>query len=332
VNYPERISESGKTIYDLVREADNLYLPLSELESILHRGLKGLNLDYPLRTRSKVLKSKICEILGYPVPKSFQKTHPRFPGQDFDTYVQKSDNLQIWNEEISPTRRYVVIRVDAQSRVTAVRVVTGETLAKLDRTGTLTRKYQAKSPGPVTTTELVTPSDAYGLVERVRALGKKTVLGTEVDFGRFLPIANLFGCLKRMVGTRFADPGADQERNRGGALHESVCQRLGMGQKEDTGTCPDVLEQLLEIKLQTSPTIDLGLMSPDDEAPLEAVAFAKHSDVRYAVFYGSTDGTNVKLEQLVMCAGRDFFRRFQRFEGKVVNAKLQIPLPSGFFD
>jgi len=104
-----------------------------------------------------------------------------------------------------------------------------------------------------------------------------------------------------------------------------------MTQKEDLGTCPDVLEQLLEVKLQTSPTIDLGLMSPDDEAPLDAVVCAKHSDVRYAVFYGSTDGVNVQLEHLVMCAGRDFFRRFQRFEGKVVNAKLQIPLPSDFF-
>jgi hypothetical protein len=74
------------------------------LEGVLHDGLLGLDLNYPLRTRSKVLKAKICEILGYPVPKSFKKTQPRFPGQDFDTYIQKSNNLQIWNEEIVPTR------------------------------------------------------------------------------------------------------------------------------------------------------------------------------------------------------------------------------------
>lgn len=332
MNYPDHISRSGKTIYDLVRETDKLYLPLSELESTLRHGLTGLSLDYPLRTRSKVLKSKICEILGYPVPKSFRKTQPRFPGQDFDTYVQKSNNLQIWNEDISPTRRYVIIRVDEQSRVVAVRVVTGEVLAKLDRTGTLTRKYQAKSRDPVKATELVTQSDAYGLVKRVRALGTKTVLGTDVDFGRFLPIDELFARLNRMVGACISDPGADQERNRGGALHEAVCRSLGMARKEDKGTCPDVLEQLLEVKLQTSPTIDLGLISPDDEAFLEAITFVKHCDVRYAVFYGRTDGINMQLEQLVMCAGRDFFKRFQRFEGKVVNAKLQIPLPSGFFD
>ena len=332
MSYPERISQSGKSIYDGIRESDNLFLPMGELETALRRNLSGLNLDYPLRTRSKVLKSRICEILGYPVPPAFRKTHPRFPGQDFDTYVQKSNNLQIWNEEIVPTRRYVIIRVNEQSVVTAVRVVTGEHLARLDTTGTLTRKYQAKSRSPVTASELVTASDAYGLVDHVHALGKMTVLGSRVDFGRFLPIADLFANLGTLVGTRMPDPGADQERNRGGALHEAVCQSLNMASKQDMGTCPDILEQLLEVKLQTSPTIDLGLVSPDHETSLEAGAFAKHSDVRYAVFYGSTDGLQVHLEQLVMCSGRDFFRRFQRFEGKIVNAKLQIPLPSNFFD
>ena len=60
---------------------------------ILRDGLMGLDLNYPLRTRSEVLKSRICEILGYPVPTSFKKSKPRFPGQDFDTYIQKSNNL-----------------------------------------------------------------------------------------------------------------------------------------------------------------------------------------------------------------------------------------------
>lgn len=63
MNYPERISQSGKTIYDGVREGDNLFLPVAELEAALRCSLIGLNLDYPLRTRSKVLKSRICEIL-----------------------------------------------------------------------------------------------------------------------------------------------------------------------------------------------------------------------------------------------------------------------------
>jgi hypothetical protein len=101
MNYPSLIAEARLTIYDQVRENNQLFMPTAELERVLRRELTGLNLDYPLRTRSKVLKSRICEILGYPIPKAFRKTQPRFLGQDFDTYVQKSNNLQIWNEEIS---------------------------------------------------------------------------------------------------------------------------------------------------------------------------------------------------------------------------------------
>lgn len=111
------LAKSGRTIYDSLHDSPEHFLPSADLESILRAGLMGLDLNYPLRTRSKVLKSKICDILGCPIPTSFKRSKPRFPGQDFDTYVQKSNNLQIWNEEITPTRRYVIIRVDEASKV-----------------------------------------------------------------------------------------------------------------------------------------------------------------------------------------------------------------------
>ena len=332
------LSKSGKTIYDLLHETPEFFLPTVDLEAILRRGLIGLDLNYPLRTRSKVLKTQICKILGYPVPKSFTKSKPRFPGQDFDTYIQKSNNLQIWNEEIIPTRRYAIIRVDANSRVTSVRVVTGEVIAKLDPTGTLTKKYQAKSRATITSTVLVSHSDAYSVTEaiaklpnRVLVISESGVRQTRLDFSRFLPIPALYKKLLKLVGQRLSDPGLDQERNRGAALHRAVCKVLDIGEYCDTGTCPDVAEQLLELKLQTSPTIDLGLISPDDSTPLTFLPAVRHSDVRYAVFYGAIVGRQVKLDHLVLTLGKDFFKFFQRFEGNVVNAKLQIPLPADFF-
>src|SRR2546427_6690890 len=139
------VAKSGKSIYDRLHDSPDLFLAGGDLESILGDRLLGFDLNYPLRTRSKVLKSKICEILGYPVPTSFKKSKPRFPGQDFDTYIQKSNNMQICNQQIVRTRRYVIVRLDDASKVVGVRVVTGEVLAKLDTTGTLTKKYQAKS-------------------------------------------------------------------------------------------------------------------------------------------------------------------------------------------
>lgn len=142
----EGIRQSGLTIYDLApSQRGDLWIPTARLERLLDAAMKGIVLaGLPLRTRSKVVKEHVCRALGYPVPRTFRRTQPRFPGQHFDVYVQKSGNLQIWNEELEPVRRYVVVCVGEDETVTRVRVVIGEDLARLDTTGTLTQKYQAR--------------------------------------------------------------------------------------------------------------------------------------------------------------------------------------------
>jgi hypothetical protein len=148
--FPKRIRASGLTIYDPIVVGSDLWIPSPELQAILSRALRGLNLTgLPLRTRSKRVKERVAQALGYPVPQTFLKRQPRFPGQCFDTYIQKSNNLQVWNEELSATRRYVLIRVDDNSLVSSVRVVTGETLAILDTTGlSITHKFGCPTGSP----------------------------------------------------------------------------------------------------------------------------------------------------------------------------------------
>lgn len=92
--YVETIRKSGLSIYDSVEIGDPaLWIPTLELETLLDASLAGISLaGLSLRTRSKVVKEHVCQSLGYPVPRSFQKTQPRFRGQLFDTYVQKSNN------------------------------------------------------------------------------------------------------------------------------------------------------------------------------------------------------------------------------------------------
>jgi len=208
--------------------------------------------------------------LGYPTPNSFKKTQPRFPGQFFDTYVQKSNNLQVWNEELAPSRRYVIIRVTDRGVVSRVKVVTGDTLALLDRTGTLTSKYQAQCITSRHKAELVTPEDTMRLSPFVNRNVDLSAVATPVQqpqAGQLLPIAEIFEHLGGLVGQRFADAGADQERNRGGMLHRFVCAALGYASYRDDGQFPDVRHQILEVKLQTAPTIDLGLVRPDASKP-----------------------------------------------------------------
>ena len=125
------------------------------------------------------------------------------------------NNLQIWNEEISPRRRYVLIRVNETQVVTRVRVVNGETIARYDKTGTLTQKYQAKSRKPVKRSCLAVDCDTSPVLREMR---KMTGL---------FSIRELFQKLVQLTGTSIANPGVDQERNRGAALHRAVCHCLG---------------------------------------------------------------------------------------------------------
>lgn len=339
--YIEAIRNSGLSIYDPIDIGDpELWIPTSELEEILNLALKGVCLaGLPLRTRSKVVKGYVCQALGYPVPSSFRKTQPRFPGQFFDTYVQKSNNLQIWNEELAPTRRYVIIRVSEEDVITRVKVVTGDTLAWLDTTGTLTQKYQARLLPGEKQAELITDEDTNILQPFIRPGVNLASIASPVTpprLGQLLPITEIFERLQSLVGEQFTDVGYDQERNRGAALHRLVCQCLGYTDYRDDGQFPDVRHQLLEVKLQTSPTIDLGLVRPDSEEALDVPKVEgqqiRHCDVRYALFYAMTDGQIVTLTHLFLTTGEKFFTRFPQFQGKVLNKKLQIPLPANFFD
>ena len=339
--YVAAIHRRVLTIYDQIEIGDpNLWIPTPDLQVLLHQGLVGISLEgMPLRTRSKVVKEQICRVLGYPIPRSFRRTQPRFPGQQFDTYVQKSNNLQIWNEEISASRRYVIVRVDAQDVIADVRVVSGDTLRLLDKTGTLTQKYQARLVIGDSSTELIASEDTELLKPFVKPsldLSRASSPSMQPQAGQLLPIAEVFRRLTPLVGVTFPDSGYDQERNRGAELHRLVCQYLGYLHYHDDGRYPDVRHQLLEVKLQTSPTVDLGLVSPDSREALDVPHLegeqVRHCDVRYALFYATTDGDNVLLTHFFATTGEHFFTRFPQFQGNVLNKKLQIPLPSDFFE
>jgi hypothetical protein len=342
-SYAENIARSGLSIYDRIEIGDpQLWIPAPALEVLLNKGLRGIDLTgLALRTRSKVVKSAVCKALGYPVPRSFTKTKPRFPGQIFDTYSQESNNLQVWNEELAPTRRYVIIRISHRHVIERVKVVGGDALAKLDTTGTLTQKYQARLVCGAAAAELVSREDTEVAKRLVVAQKARVNLSelTPTDNpapGFVLPIASVFGRLERMIGLSFPDPGHIQERRRGADLHRHVCHHLGYSNYADDGQFPDVRQQLLEVKLQTSPTIDLGLVRPNGADPLDMPKVGghqlRHCDVRYALFYAVTDGRTVKLTHFFLVTGEGFFDRFPQFQGKVLNKKLQIPLPADFFN
>lgn len=337
----KRIAESGFTIYDQVEIGSDLWIQSDHLEALLQTAMAGHRFEaVALRTRSKHAKSEVCRVLGYPVPKSFRKMKElaRFPGQNFDTYVQSADNLQIWNTEISPARRYVLIRPDAGGFVRRVRVVSGAELAPLDRTGKLTRKFQARI-ADLTQLRLASRRDTDNLVSLTTSGNPSLSKTSPIDLpqrGTLLSIAKMFSKLSPLVGKSFENPGILQERNRGGLLHGLASKTLGYGDHADNGRFPDIRNQLLEVKLQTSPTIDLGAISPDTDDFLDLPAIGpvriRHQDVRYAVFCGLVTDQRVTLTGLVFVTGVDFYATFEKFGGLVINNKYQLTLPRDFFD
>ena len=115
-------------------------------------------------------------------------------------------------------------------------------------------------------------------------------------------------------------------------VHREACSALGLSHYADHGQFPDILSQLLEVKLQLARTIDLGLELPSSESPLASVnGVVAVSDVRYAIFYGDRSDGEFTLTTLVMVTGEDFFKEFRQFAGKVSNSKLQLRLPSEWF-
>ena len=339
--YVEAIRQSGLTIFDPIEIGDpELWIPTPELRALLNAELTGTCFGKVApRTRSKIAKQHVSRILGYPVPRAFKRKKPDFPGQFLDAYVQQSKNLQVWNEPLEPTRRYAVIRVDAGNVVTKVKVVMGAVLAELDKTGTKTEKLQAQLKPGAEIMELIAAEDTARLRPLVRSgidLGDVASPVNHPQKHQLLPIAEIFDRLAVLVGQSFPDAGHGQERNRGAELHRLVCRHLGYNKYADNGQFPDVRHQLLEVKLQTSPTIDLGRVCPDSEGVLNLLEIEgrqiRPRDVRYVLFYGEADGDTVTLTHLYLTTGETFFDRFPQLKGNVKNTKRQIPLPSDFFD
>ncbi len=337
INYPRNIAESGLNIYHVIDQTNPyLYIPMEALEDILADSLIGLSLEgYALRTRSKIVKSEICRALGYPIPRSFKKTKPRFPGQNFDVYTQKSLNVQIWNEEVDTTRRYVFLRVNENDIITSVKVIAGDELVRYDHTGTLTRKYQATM---TSYGEDICSRKDSATVENWIVDAKESLQRVNPNHfpqrNQLLKIQEIYRRLQPMVGLTIDYLDAVQERNRGAELHAMICEHLGYSIYEDDGTYPDIANQLLEIKLQTSPTIDLGLHSPEDGDAVVTIGNTTFcsEDIRYAIFDGEVKGNRVLLKNLYLVTGEDFTNHFPLFRGGGTNAKIQLPLPYDFFD
>jgi hypothetical protein len=313
----------------------DFYTP-HELEDLLRAELIGRSDlgGLPVRTRSKVAKTLVCEALGYVAPASFKRVNPRMRHPNVDVYAQQSTNLQIWNQEVDAARRYVIL-ILRDDLIADVNVIAGADLAQFDTTGTLTSKFQANRINEGAGSILVSATDTPGLISMFAPCSTIPAAVSPVEppaSGRVLDVATVYDRLSQLIGRSYSDPGQTQERNRGSVVHREACAALGLSHYADHGQFPDILSQVLEVKLQLATSIDLGLELPGSTTPLaSANGVIAVSDVRYAIFYGVRTGAIFQLAELVVVTGRDFFKEFRQFGGYASNSKLQLRLPSAWF-
>ena len=77
--YVVTISAKGLISYDSIAMGDPVFwIPAYELQALLDDGLRGMSLaGLPRRTRSKVVKTRVCEVLGYRHPGQIPATQVR---------------------------------------------------------------------------------------------------------------------------------------------------------------------------------------------------------------------------------------------------------------
>lgn len=279
-------------------------------------------------TKSHAVKKKFVEHLGYPKPSKLRgknrKSKPKFRGQLFDLFAQKSTNLQVWNyvpyeeERVKDLPepferwtfsdcRYILIPV-VEGQVGKPRLLKGRQLKELDSTGTQTLKRQATIPEEKFSdsgVDVVNPLDGE---ERAFVEGRLNPQEAAQKFGE-------------LVGRNLPD-GTD--RQIGQAFHREVAELLGLsGESVDDGQFPDIPARSVEAKFQMSPTIDLGKVLPSSRD--EVRPGIRPANVTYVVGVGDITDTPPTVNHVVAVLGRDFEERFRVWPTE--DKKIQIPIP-----
>ena len=120
-------------------------------------------------------------------------------------------------------------------------------------------------------------------------------------------------------------------KNRGQALERKVLELLGYTTNESEllfGAFPDIRNQLLEVKVQDSPTVDLGKYSPEiEEIVIPNLKISTH-DIRYLI--ALTNQETEIIEGIILAPGEKLGEVFSYVSDQ--SYKCQKSIPMKFFD
>jgi len=133
---------------------------------------------------------------------------------------------------------------------------------------------------------------------------------------------------EKLIGLKLE---AAATKNRGQALERLTLDLLGYTLEENDllyGGFPDIRNQLLEVKVQDSPTVDLGKFSPEQEEMVVEENNLTTYDVRYLI--ALTDPKTGIIEGIILAPGEKLGEVFSYVSDE--SYKCQRTIPFSFFD
>lgn len=256
----------------------------------------------------------------------------RFPNTSNDLIRYSNGNDSIKCKDI----RFIFVKIDTVKNViSSIVVATPEYLVKkFGVFGVPTIKYQMII-SDIKRNEIIGLSDSCFYKGDTVAMSKHTTcnitnLTTSIsDAPKSGNIMSL-DCIKEkvvssLVGVQLS---VSDTKTKGQSLERIVANLLGYSTEETlVGGYPDIPNQLLEIKVQDSPTVDLGKYSPSNPVVINEKMGLTTEDIRYLIALTDKDGL---IEGVILSAGAYLGDAFTFVSD--TNYKCQRSIPMSFFN
>ncbi len=278
---------------------------------------------------------------------------PSFLREYIDTYLVTtgtSYNLQVWNRVPNSDARLVDLKNGETLLACEVRFVLG----KVDSDGTIdaivvmTPDYIEDKFGkfgkPTVKQQLIISNKqrediiaAGGMIIEDKSLPKEIFAENNVSISKKISIKDQpdkvlsIEAINNRVSDKLMDTTLDTSlstKQRGQQLERIIAYQLGYRNFQNglEGGYPDIRNQMLEVKVQDSPTVDLGRYSPQYEEEIDAVFTTRM--VRYLI--ALTDADSGSIESFILCPGEELGRYFTYVAEE--SFKCQRSIPMEFFE
>lgn len=309
-------------------------------------------------TLEKSALPEAAEKESYEIVPPKGKGVPKITREFIDTYIVTSGNsynLQVWNrlpssntllikydsgESLKCTDvRFVFVRIDlAKSIIASVIVLTAEYIEKhFGKFGKPTIKHQLLISSKARKSIFESPDKVLSFPDSKKLsynithdyVPPKSGMVEEPDIKELYSIALLKEMVaKKLIGRKLD---AAATKNRGQALERMVLELLGYTIKENEllyGAFPDIRNQLLEVKVQDSTTVDLGRFSPEREEFVIEEKNLTTFDVRYLI--ALTNPKTEIIEGIILTPGERLGDLFSYVSSE--SYKCQRNIPISFFE